>query len=161
MMRQLQLKFLMLVFIAGIGLLPGTPSSGSENMQQASDEVNAYEAVIHYKITQFTKDRKWRKFYLAIGLTDPHPPNEELMERFAADKASVLAFQKSDYDVERMRTEGGLVLGVYNFKRTGAIESEVEGYDFLVVGEAEGYRCTLSKRGNLWQVKSCQGTWVA
>ena len=77
---------------------------------------------------------------------------------------SVLAvkkFQKKDFDVERMREEGGIVLGVYGIKHKSEVEVEIEWYRFVVPGEAQGFVCQVNRKNSQWVVGRCKGTWIA
>jgi hypothetical protein len=73
----------------------------------------------------------------------------------------VRVFKKSEFDGRRIRQEQGLVLGVAEVKRKTETEAEVEGYSFVVPGEAKGFRCSLALENGKWIVKSCKGTWTA
>lgn len=134
---------------------------GSGRAPQSCEESDAFEAVFRFQMRELSSSGRWKRFYLAFGISEPYAPNDEFMKRFDGYKSPVLKFQRGEYNVEQMKKEGGLVIGVYGFKRSHAMEAEVEGYSFLVAGEASGYRCMLSKDGQQWIVKKCKGTWVA
>ncbi len=51
--------------------------------------------------------------------------------------------------------------GVAEVKRKTETEAEVEGYSFVVPGEAQGFRYSLRRENGKWIVKSSKGTWIA
>jgi hypothetical protein len=52
------------------------------------------------------------------------------------------------------------VLGVAEVKRKTEMEAEVEGYSFVVPGEARGFRYNLIRENGKWIVKISKGTWI-
>ena len=117
-------------------------------------------AFFRYQLQQRSVERKWKVFYLAWGV-DPLAAPEEGVNAFEDHTPAVKKFIKSEYDEEKIKKEGGLVLGVAEIKQSTETEAAVEGYSFRLAYEAQGYRCQLARENGKWLVRSCKATWIA
>jgi hypothetical protein len=89
-------------------------------------------------------EQKWHVFYLAFGLNaSGEDCLEGSLDSFRDHDPPVRKFIRREFDVERIQKEKGLVLGISEIKRTSETEAEVEGYSFVVPGEAHGRRYHL------------------
>ncbi len=129
---------------------------------RSSNDNGLIEAVFRYQLDQHAQQKRWKVFYLAYGWS---PGDDECVQAwvkaFSDHTPPVLKFKKSEYDVERIKEEHGLVLGVAEVKRKTETEAEVEGYSFVEPGEAQGFRYSLIRENGKWIVKSSKGTWIA
>ena len=120
------------------------------------------EAVFRYQLERSVKEKRWNVFYLAFGWTKV---DEECVDAwvdaFSDHAPPVKKFIENKFDAERNRQEKGLVLGVGGIKRTTETEAEVEGYIFVVPGEAQGYSYSLTRENGKWIVKGSKSTWTA
>jgi len=120
------------------------------------------EAVFRYQLERSVKEKRWNVFYLAFG---GYPFDEECVDAwinaFSDHAPPVKKFKTSQFDLERIRQEKGLVLGVERIKRTTETEAEVEGYTFVTAMEAQGYSYFLTRENGKWIVKGSKGTWTA
>ncbi|MCM3873808.1 MAG: hypothetical protein ND895_24230 [Pyrinomonadaceae bacterium] len=128
---------------------------------QLYEDQGIAEALLKYEMHRLAASPRWKVFYIAFGLTDPYAPDEMFMSRFGESVLPVRKYQKKEFDVERLKKEGGVVLGVYGIKHKSDAEVEVEWYRFVVPGEAEGYVCTVNRKYHQWVVGSCKGTWIS
>jgi hypothetical protein len=142
--------------------LVGLVGGQSRETCLSSNDYELVEAVFRYQLDQHTQQKKWKLFYLAYGLS---PDDDECVQvwvkTFSHHNPPVLKFKKSEFDVERIKEEHGLVLGVAGVKRKTETEAEVEGYSFVVPGEAQGFRFSLIRENGQWFVKSSKGMWIA
>jgi hypothetical protein len=130
-------------------------------LPNSAEEQDVVEAVFRYELRQHSPGKTWKVFYLAIGLENPSAPAAEFMTRFREQQPLVKRFVGSEYSSEQMVKEHGLVLGIGGVKWKSATEAEVEGYRFVVPGEAQGFRFEVKREEGEWVVKSSTGTWVA
>jgi hypothetical protein len=118
------------------------------------------DAVFSYQLEQYSKENRWNVFYLALG-HEADPAADESVETFSKHRPPVKKFIKAEYDATRIQQEKGLVLGVMNITNRTDRGSEVEGYIFVLPGEAKGFRYNLIRENGKWIVKSSQATWIA
>jgi hypothetical protein len=122
------------------------------------------EAVFRYQLEQSVKEKKWNVFYLAFGWyasDEDEACVDRWVDAFPDHSPPVKKFAKNQFDDERIREEKGLVLGVAEIKRKTETEAEVEGYIFILPGEAQGYSYSLTRENGKWIVKGRKGTWTA
>jgi len=128
------------------------------------EDMELVEAVFRYQLELSVKEKRWNVFYLAFGW-NPSEEGEACIERwvdaFPDHSPLVKKFAKNQFDVERIRDEKGLVLGVAEIKQKTETEAEVEGYIFVTPGEAQGYSYSLTRENGKWIVKGRKGTWTA
>ena len=128
----------------------------------SSNDNDLVEAVFRYQLDQHAQQKRWKVFYLAYGLpTEDDECVQAWVKAFSNHTPPVMIFKKSEFDVERIKEEHGLVLGVAGVTRKTEAEAEVEGYSFVVPGEAQGFRYNLIVESGKWIVKSCKATWTA
>jgi len=138
-----------------------SPILVAEAIPNAGDEQDVAEAVFRYELRQLSSGNRWKVFYLAIGLENPSAPSDEFMNRFGGQQPIVKRFIGSEYNSEQIVKEHGLVLGVGGVKWKSKTEAEVDGYRFVVPGEAQGFRFEVKREKDEWIVKSSIATWVA
>ena len=116
------------------------------------------------QLQQSVTEKRWNLFYLAFGW-DPSEESEACVERwvdtFNDHAPPVKKFIKNGFDAERINKEKGPLLGVAEIKRKTETEAGVEGYIFVVPGEAQGYSYFLMRENGKWIVKASKGTWIA
>jgi hypothetical protein len=155
------MKLICLVIVAALAfeLASGqTLAFGAVRHLSEDDDIAA--AVFRYQLQQRSQQSNWNVFYLALGW-DPFSVSDECVKVFSEHAPPVRKFIKSEYDAAQIRKEKGLVLGVSEIKKKSETEAEVEGYLFVVPGEAEGFRFSLIRENGKWLVKSSRATWVA
>jgi len=134
----------------------------SEGCPISPEDNELVEAVFRFQLEHHNQKRRWKVFYLAIGLD---PSDEECVEHWVTalrdNPLPVRRFIRKEYDAERIQKESGFVLGVAEVKRKSETEAEVEGYTFIIPGEAQGYRYYLVRENEKWVVKTSKGTWIA
>ena len=122
------------------------------------------EAVFRYQLERSVKEKRWNVFYLAFGWDAPDEADacvQGWVDAFTDHSPSVKKFAKNQFDAERIRQEKGLVLVVAEIKRKTETEADVEGYIFVMPGEAQGYSYSLTRENGKWTVKGRKGTWTA
>jgi len=134
----------------------GTVHLVSEGIQD--DQI--LEAVYRFQLQQYTQERRWNVFYLAAGLEGGSASNKSV-DAFNKHIPPVKKFIKSEYDAERLKKERGLVLGIAGITKSTASEAEVEGYIFVVPGEATVFHFSLVRENGEWLVKSSKVTGIA
>ena len=139
---------------------PAVSSAQTAN-SRVPEDLEIVEAVFRYQLQHYSQEKRWNVFYLALGLTDPGPASDETLEAFSKHTPRVKKFIKSEFDIARIMQEKGLVLGVSEIKKKDFDTAEVEGYTFVVPGEAQGYLFQLIRENGKWVVKSRKGNWTA
>lgn len=126
------------------------------------DDTQIVEAVYRYQLQESVKEKRWNLFYIAFGSPEiDEACSERWADLFKDHTPPVKKFARNGFEAERMKKENGLVLGVGSIKRKSEIDAEVEGYIFVVPGEAQGYSYFLIRENGKWIVKASKGAWTA
>jgi hypothetical protein len=150
-----------LVALALICAVALAVSSAQPRNPRVPEDLEIVEEVFRYQLQHYSQEKRWNVFYLAFGLTDPGPAPDETLEAFSKHIPPVKKFIKNEYDVTRIVQEKGIVLGVGKIKKNDNATVEVEGYTFVVPGEAQGFLFHLIRENGKWLVKSRKATWTA
>lgn len=161
-----QAAIFVLTLMPLLAIQPGTAatprSAAAAPRSTATAEDDAIEATLRFQMQQLADERGRRIFYLAYGLAEPSAPTEAFMGRFSSSASRVRKFDRDEFDLARLKTEMGIVIGTYGVRKMGVAAYRVEGYHFIAPGEAEGFVCDVeAKKVGQSAVTGCQKTWVA
>ena len=155
------MKLVALALVCAVTLAGTSAHSAYLRVPDETIDIEIVEAVFRYQLQHYSQENRSNVFYLAFGKADPGPAPDETVEAFSKHTPPVKKFIRSQYDVTRIKEERGLVLGIAEIKKRNNAPVEVEGYSFVVPGEAQGFLFHLIRENGKWLVKSRKATWTA
>ena len=129
----------------------GTPVSSS-GVQSRGQKYYIIEVVLRRYMKNYPPAKGYKLYYIGVEL-DGNDVTKELLKRFAESSPLVAEFEPSKHDPERIKREGGIVLGIRGVERINKSKVKVYGLTFVSsFGEGLNWIHELRRRGRNWVI---------
>ena len=124
----------------------------SSGAQLREEKYRIIDAVLRRQMENYSSAKGYQVYYIGVEI-DGRDVSKECLKRLARSNASVREFEPDKYDPERIKREGGIVLGIRGIERINKSKVKVYGLAFAS-GFAGGLNWIheLERRGRDWVI---------
>lgn len=124
----------------------------ASGFQSQKEKYKIIETVLRSYMNTYSTAKGYKVYYIGVEL-DGKDITSEFLKRFEGNVPPVKDFEPSEYDPERIKKEGGVVLGIRGIERVGKSKVKVYGLTFGT-GHGEGLNWIheLERRGRSWVI---------